>query len=274
VRTLTLLLAYDGTDFVGWQRQASGVSIQGLLEDALARLEGASVTVSAAGRTDAGVHATGQVASVQVASSRDTVILRAALNATLPRSLRVLRVDEAPDGFHARFSARGKVYHYRLLHGPVASPFSHRYAWHVPSALDHRAMQAAAQALVGTHDFAAFQSTGSDVQTSVRTITISRLDASAAGSEGGAPALAPAAALPGATLLTYVVAGSGFLRHMVRAIVGTLVDVGAGRRNPGDVGHLLAAGRRDLAGPTAPALGLCLAGVVYDEDASGVATQR
>ena len=246
MRTLKLTVSYDGTRFVGWQRQADGDSIQGLLEQALTRLDGAPVTVHGAGRTDAGVHALGQVASVQVSCAHDTATLTRALNGILPEDIRVLAVEEAPPGFHARFSARAKTYRYQLRAGGIAVPFDRAYVWQMPERLDVAAMQAAAQALVGTHDFAAFQSTGTQVPTSVRTITRSQL-------APGEPAM-----------LVYEVTGDGFLRHMVRAIVGTLVEIGRGHRDAGSVPALLAGGRRADAGATAPPHGLFLVRVEYD----------
>src|SRR5262245_8377121 len=140
LRTLKLMLAYDGTRFVGWQRQAEGESIQGLLESALARLEGAPVTVHGAGRTDAGVHALGQVASAPASFSHDPATVLRSLNAQLPADVRVLAVDEAAAGFHARFSARRKTYRYQIARGVTASPFDRAFAWHVPEPLDLRAM--------------------------------------------------------------------------------------------------------------------------------------
>lgn len=243
-RTLKLTLAYDGTRFVGWQRQAAGESIQGLLEDALAPLEGAAVTAHGAGRTDAGVHAEGQVASARVTFSLDSATVLRALNARLPAEIRVIAVEDAPAGFHARFSARGKWYRYQIANAPVADPFTRAYMWHIPEPLNRGAMRAAAASLAGTHDFRAFQSSGSDVQGTVRTLTRSELF-----SHGD--------------LLVYEVAGDGFLRHMVRAIVGTLVDVGRGTRRPEDVAALLRGGTREQAGATAPAHGLTLVKVEY-----------
>ena len=148
-RTLKLTLAYDGTAYRGWQRQAGGVSIQGLLEEALSRIEGAPVTVHGAGRTDAGVHALGQVASATLATALDTRTLRRALNATLPADVRVVAVDEAPDGFHARFSAIGKTYEYWIFEGEVQPPFARAWSWHRPYRLDVAAMDGAARALAG-----------------------------------------------------------------------------------------------------------------------------
>ena len=262
VRTLKLLLAYDGSGFVGWQRQAAGPSVQGALEEAFARIEGKAVAVAGAGRTDAGVHAAGQVASAEVTLVLDAVTLRRALNAMLPPAIRVLAVEEREPGFHARFSARSKTYEYRILNGPVANPFSQRYAWHVPFPLDPERMAGAARLLEGTHDFAAFRSTGTDVHTTVRRVLTSSVLCSPAGSPNDM--LAPAVDLAGGTVLIYRVTGTGFLRHMVRAIAGTLVDIGAGRAEVAHMRVLLEERHRESAGPTAPARGLCLAGVDYD----------
>jgi len=253
-RTLKLIVAYDGTRLVGWQRQADGESVQGLLETALARFEGGPVTVHGAGRTDAGVHALAQVASARVSCAHDTATLARGLNAALPRDVRVVRVEEAPGEFHARFSARAKHYRYLIRHGGHASPFERGYVWEVPEALDVDAMRSEAAAITGTHDFAAFQSTGSDVSDTIRTIFRSEVVTGAAGAH-------PAAA---GDLLAYEVSGDGFLRHMVRALVGTLVEVGQGRRPRGAMAALLAAGDRSAAGPTAPAQGLFLVAVDYD----------
>jgi tRNA pseudouridine38-40 synthase len=252
MRTLKITLAYDGTRFVGWQRQAEGQSIQGLLEDALARFEGAPVTVHGAGRTDAGVHARGQVASVEVATPHQTLSIQRGLNASLPPDVRILSVEDAPPGFHARFSARSKTYRYVLNNVPVASPFDRAFAWHVSDRLDVDAMRTAANALVGTHDFAAFQSAGSEPVGTVRTITRSEFRLDALPTVSGPP------------MIAYEIAGNGFLRHMVRAITGTLVDIGRGWRTPDSMAALLTAGTRSAAGPTAPAHGLFLVRVDYD----------
>jgi tRNA pseudouridine38-40 synthase len=175
MRTVKLTVAYDGTRFVGWQRQASGESIQGWLEQVLERLEGTPVTVHGAGRTDAGVHALGQVASVSLAGTHDSATLIRALNAQLPPDIRVRSAEDVPEDFHARFSARRKTYRYLLRYAPFADPFERAFAWHVPEPLRIGDMIAAAAALQGTHDFTAFRSTGSDVTTTVRTIYRSEL---------------------------------------------------------------------------------------------------
>jgi len=250
VRTLKLTLQYDGTAYVGWQRQESGTSIQSLLEDALAKIEGAAVSVQGSGRTDAGVHALGQTASVALGSAIELPILSRALNAVLPPDVRVLGIEEAEAGFHARFSAVGKVYEYRILNAPIVSPFLQRYVWHVPQPLDIDVMREASQTLVGAHDFAAFQGSGSNVATTDRVIrAIEWQDVITTG----------ACDLP----IVMRIEGNGFLRHMVRNIVGTMVEVGAGRWPARRVADALASRDRSQAGPTAPARGLFLVRVLY-----------
>jgi tRNA pseudouridine38-40 synthase len=247
MRTFKLVLQYDGTDYVGWQRQAEGTSIQGLLEDALRPIEGAHVTVHGAGRTDAGVHATGQVASCRLTAAIDAATLARALNAVLPLAIRVASAEEAPEDFHARFSANGKIYDYQIVNAPFVSPFVRPYVWHVMPRLDRDAMADAARVLIGEHDFAAFQSTGSEVHTSVRTVR--RI---AWHGTGGAD-----------DPMVMQIEGDGFLRHMVRSIVGTLVEIGAGRWTAGEMRAILASKERGRAGTTAPAAGLILREVLY-----------
>ncbi len=258
-RSLRLTIAYDGSGFVGWQRQAEGVSIQGLLEDALSRLDGRAVIVIGAGRTDAGVHARAQVASVQIQRAMDVADIRRAVNAVLPPSVRVLAVEEAPPGFNARRAARAKTYWYRIARSEVLSPFDRLHAWHVRFPLDLGAMAEAARLVEGEHDFTAFRAAGSDAATSVRTIRQSSIREEATG--GPLAASAPGD-LP---VLVYDVTGDGFLRHMVRNIVGTLVEIGAGRFPVQAMADVLAGRDRARAGPTAPATGLVLACVEYDE---------
>jgi tRNA pseudouridine38-40 synthase len=260
--TFKLTIAYDGTGFVGWQRQASGTSIQGLLEDALRELDGRPVDVAGAGRTDAGVHALGQVASVSLERAIDRRTLMRAVNSRLPASVRVVDAAEAVPGFHARFDARSKTYCYRIWNGEVMSPFERAFAWHVPSpVLDVAAMASAAATLEGRHDFAAFQAAGTETRTTEREVFSSR-------ARGGSDPLRASgdpqpfhADVPG--LITYEIAGAGFLRHMVRTIVGTLVEVGRGRRPAAWVSEVLRSRDRSAAGPTAPAEGLFLVSLEY-----------
>lgn len=259
MRTLKLTLAYDGTNYAGWQRQADQPTIQARVEDAVAEIEGRRVPTQGAGRTDAGVHALGQVASLRLHHQIEAPALTRALNAKLPCDIRVLGVDEVAPGFHARFSAVGKTYRYRLFLGTVLSPFESRYVWHVPQRLDVAAMQAAGDHLCGRHDFAAFQAAASEggPASTVRTLRAVQV--------GLEPVPAPTAAI-GVTpsdVAIVEVSGDGFLRHMVRTIVGTLVEVGAGRWSIEDVGAALRSHRREHAGPTAPASGLFLVGVDY-----------
>jgi tRNA pseudouridine38-40 synthase len=247
LRTLKFTVQYDGTDYVGWQRQPNGASIQGLIEDALAPMEGGPATLHGAGRTDAGVHALAQVASTRAANSLDTMTLARALNAVLPADVRVLGVEEVDPDFHARFAARSKTYEYRIVNAPLVSAFMHRYVWHVAQPLDIEAMRTAAGPLVGTHDFAGFQGAGSETATTERTIL--DLDVE----DGGGFDLP----------LVVRITGDGFLRHMVRNIVGTLVEVGCGRWDPWRLLAVLESCDRSQAGPTAPARGLFLSHVTY-----------
>ena len=257
MRTLKLTLAYDGTGYAGWQRQADAETIQSLVEAALEPLERRPVTVHGAGRTDAGVHALGQVASVRLAHPIPPAALVRALNANLPPAVRVLRAATVSAGFHARFDARAKVYRYRLATGAVAHPLEQRYAWHVPQPLDLEAMRAAGRLLEGRRDFAAFQTAAAEAATAstVRHITVLRV------APETPPDWRPDAAAD--AVVAIEIRGDGFLRHMVRTIAGTLVDVGTGRRPPASVAEVLASRSRAQAGPTAPARGLLLVRVEY-----------
>jgi tRNA pseudouridine38-40 synthase len=263
-RTLKLTVEYDGTNYVGWQRQAEGVSIQGLLEEALGPFEGGPLTVHGAGRTDAGVHALGQVASVETRTEHHAATLQRALNSVLPADVRIVSVEDAQPGFHARFDAISKTYEYRIANGPFVSAFEHRYVWHVPGTLDVEAMRVGAQALLGRHDFAAFQSTGGDVHTTERTIL-----SISVGSDRGQTGVRPGSD-PGLTPLVIRVTGDGFLRHMVRTIAGTLVDVGLGRWPASHVAGIVEGRDRSRAGRAAPASGLFLVGVEYGDQGSGI----
>jgi tRNA pseudouridine38-40 synthase len=232
--------------------------VQGLLEDALKELDGGEVAVAGAGRTDAGVHALGQVASFSLRGGHGPDVVVRALNARLPPTIRVHAAEEVPPEFHARFAARSKTYRYRIWNGPVASPFERRHVWHIIETLDVPAMNAAAQMLVGRHDFAAFQATGSDAASTEREVlsSVVRGPHAAIGNQS-------AFRLPPSALLEYEISGTGFLRHMVRVIVGTLVEIGRGRKSAEWMQEVLASRDRSAAGRTAPPDGLFLDRVDY-----------
>jgi tRNA pseudouridine38-40 synthase len=249
--TFKITVCYDGTDLIGWQRQAAGSSVQGLLEDVLRELEGRPVNVHGAGRTDAGVHALAQAASFALDRPISALVLRQALNAHLPDTVRVLDAAVMDDAFHARFDARAKTYRYRIWNADVLDPFERAYAWHLPGALDVDAMSAAARTLEGRHDFAAFQASGGAAASTEREVYTSRTCVETRGAGAGG------------RLIAYEVSGSGFLRHMVRAVVGSLVEIGRGRRDVSWLADLLRLRDRTLAGPTVPAHGLFLVEVDY-----------
>jgi tRNA pseudouridine38-40 synthase len=244
MRTLKLVLEYDGFDYCGWQVQGDVPTIQGVVEAALGKILGVRVRVHGAGRTDAKVHALGQVASFRCPSAVPTSALQWALNSALPRDVVVQDVQDVPADFHARFSALGKVYEYRILNRPVRAPLRLRYVWHIPQPLDVPAMALAGACLHGTHDFTSFQATGSAVKTAERTLT--ELTVTREGEE-----------------IVISCTAEGFLRHMVRNIVGTLVEVGRGGCLPADMKRLLDGRDRRLAGVTAPPQGLYLVQVLY-----------
>ena len=242
-----ITVAYDGGPFVGWQRQTNGISVQGLIEDALRDLDDRDVTIHGAGRTDAGVHAIAQIASFALVRHTSPDVIVRSLNNKLPPEIRVRSAEEVPASFHARFDATSKSYRYRLWNADVLDPFERAYAWHVPGALDAAAMAAAARLVEGRHDFAAFQTVGGATGPTERVIIRSELTAREDG------------------LLTYEVSGHGFLRHMVRAIVGTLVEIGRGRQPPEWMRDVIASRDRSQAGKTAPAHGLFLVRVDYGD---------
>lgn len=248
-RVFRITLEYDGGDFAGWQRQAQDErTVQGCLEVALSEIAGESVSAIGSGRTDAGVHALGQVASAVLATRLAPATLQRALNARLPRDMAAIDVAAAPAGFDARRCATGKLYRYSIWNGRVRSPLRASRFHFVPTLLDLAAMREAAAALVGEHDFAAFQAAGSSVQSSVR-----RLDRLALEGEPGGE-------------IHFEAQGSGFLRHMVRNLAGTLIEVGQGRRQASSLPDLLASCDRARAGPTAPPQGLALIRVEYPHE--------
>jgi tRNA pseudouridine38-40 synthase len=246
VPTFRLVLEYDGTDFAGWQSQAQGErTVQATLAAALAELAAGPVRVTGAGRTDAGVHAEGQVAAATLDTRLDAATLVRALNAKLPADVAVRDAAPAPAGFDPRREARGKFYRYAVWNGEEKSPLRRRRWHHVREPLDLPAMRAAAAPLVGRHDFASLQGAGSSAASTVRTLARAAVEGEARGE------------------IRFEFAGDGFLRHMVRNAVGTLLEVGLGRREPGSLPALLAARDRTRAGPTAPACGLTLVRVDY-----------
>ncbi|MDI6823763.1 MAG: tRNA pseudouridine(38-40) synthase TruA [Bacillota bacterium] len=243
---MKLVVQYEGTAYAGFQRQKGLPTVQEELEKALAVCCGEPVAVVGAGRTDAGVHARGQVVSFFTGGTIPTDRIPWALATLLPPDIVVTAAEEVPPTFHARFSARGKVYTYTFWVATFPSPFWRRYALHVRGPLHRAAMEQAAAALVGRHDFRAFRGEGSAARTTVRTLR--RLDLE----EG-----------PGGPVLRLVAEADGFLYHMVRTLAGTLLEVGRGRMPPEQVEQALRTGDRALAGPTLPAHGLCLEQVIY-----------
>jgi len=250
IRNLKLTLAYDGTDFSGWQLQPSAATVQGTLASAIGRLTGENVLPQGSGRTDAGVHALAQVATFATASSVPTENFLKALNDLLPASIRILEVAEVPGEFHARKSAKAKTYRYRIFRAAICSPFLARYVWHFPYPLAEDAMAEAAGQVAGEHDFTSFAAVDPErgkengEASNVRTIF-----SSAIGREGDE--------------LVYTVRGSGFLHHMVRNLVGTFILVGKGTLEPRDLTRILSARDRSAAAATAPASGLVLVNVEY-----------
>lgn len=245
-----LLIQYDGTDFHGWQVQENARSIQGELERVIGMLEDAAVKVVGSGRTDAGVHAEGQVANIHLVRPFTPEKLRNAINGNLWRDIRILQAAKASDEFHARFSARAKTYVYRVVNAPVMSPFWRRYAYHEPRPLDVGRMNDAARLFLGEHDWTAFSSAHTDEGNAVRTIADfsveSRWDARAQ-----------------AAIIEFRISANGFLRYMVRSIVGTLLEVGRNEKDFDTIQTAIISGDRKLAGKTASAHGLTLWKVDY-----------
>jgi tRNA pseudouridine38-40 synthase len=247
-----LTLQYDGTEFHGWQMQGDEQrTVQGELTRVLNLLDGREVVVHGAGRTDAGVHALAQVASVELRREITPDKLRAAINGNLERDVRVVRVNAVSDDFHARYSARGKTYRYRVFNAPFMSPFWCRYAHHEAHVLDVERMRRAARLFVGEHDWTAFSAAQSEVRTRVRNLT--GLEVKEHWSERGA-----------GPVVDISVSADGFLRYMVRSIAGTLLAVGRGEMDEARIRRAMTSGERKLAGATAPACGLTLVRVHYD----------
>jgi tRNA pseudouridine38-40 synthase len=245
LRTIRLTLEYDGSGYHGWQRQQNALTIQEVVETSLARLVGREVRLHGSGRTDAGVHALGQVAHFRTESKLPLAAFREGLNSLLPRDIAILQAEEAPAGFHARYDAKAKTYEYRILHRMVRSPLHRQRCWHLGLPLDLDRIRQGTRLIIGEHDFAGFQNSGSAIRTTRRRVLTAAWEEKPE------------------NWLCFRITASGFLRGMVRALVGTLVEVGRGKRQPEDMGQLLAAADRRLAGPAAPAAGLYLVEVVY-----------
>ena len=253
MRYFKLVIAYDGTDFHGWQMQSNKPTIQGEIINVLRRITQENVQLHGAGRTDAGVHALGQVGSFRTQSPLSAGEFQRALNALLPPTIRITAAEEVGPDFNARWSARGKIYRYRLYRGKVVPPILWRYVLHYPFPLDEDAMRMAASRFVGPHDFASFAaSTGSEdddkERSTVREIYASDLARSDDGEE-----------------LVYTVRGRSFLRYMVRKMMGTLLEVGRGKLKPDDIGRLYELKDRSKSGPTVPPQGLCMVSVEHEE---------
>lgn len=246
-----LLLQYDGTDFHGWQIQEGQRTVQGELTRVLSLLDDRQVVVHGSGRTDAGVHAEGQVANVQLQREISSSKLRSAINGNLAADLRVLFIQSVPDDFHARYSARGKTYSYRIVHGPVMPPFWSRYALLESRALDLERMRASAGLFLGEHDWTAFSAAQADAESRVR--NVKRCEIEDRWSARGR-----------CHLVEISVSANGFLRYMVRSIVGTLLAAARGEIDEATILRALKEGNRDLVGGTAAAHGLTLKNVQYD----------
>jgi len=250
MRNLKVILSYDGAEFSGWQVQPDAVTVQGTLASAVGRITGEKVLPQGSGRTDAGVHALGQVASFSLESPIPAQGLLVALNDALPASIRIIEAGVVAPGFHARKSAGAKTYRYRMYRGDVCPPFLASYVWHYPYPLDEGEMQKAAAFVVGEHDFTSFaavdpeQGRHAEAVSKVRTIFVSAWERQP-------------------EEFVYTVRGNGFLHHMVRNFVGTFLLVGKGTLQPADITRILAEQRRSAAGATAPASGLYLVNVEY-----------
>jgi tRNA pseudouridine38-40 synthase len=245
MRTIKLTIEYDGTNYQGWQVQPKGPTIQGMIEEKLALLTGETIHLIGSGRTDAGVHALGQIAHFKTRSKMDIRSIQRALNSLLPRDIGIQRAEEVEEDFHARKHSQSKVYEYQILNRNLRSVFHRGHAWHLPQELDLKEMKKATQKLMGEHDFSSFRSVGSPTRTAVRRVIRAEWRKSRDG------------------LLRFEIEANGFLKQMVRAIVGTLVEVGQGKVSSEGFQGILDSKDRKRAGPTAPAHGLFLKEVKY-----------
>ncbi|HOJ51528.1 MAG TPA: tRNA pseudouridine(38-40) synthase TruA [Syntrophales bacterium] len=245
MRNLKLTIEYDGTNYCGWQRQKNGISIQGVLEEKLRNIVREEVKVVGSGRTDAGVHALGQIAHVHLQTSLNVTNILRGVNSLLPVDIAVKGIEEVPMDFHARYDAVSKVYLYRICNQPTRLPLEYRYAWSVFPVLDVAAMGEALSYIKGTHDFTSFSAVETKVKNKKRTILSANIFSRPRG------------------IIEVEIEADGFLRHMVRVIVGTLVEVGKGKMRPTDIQAIIQARDRAQAGPTAPPQGLFLKDVKY-----------
>ncbi len=244
MRRIRLTIAYDGTDYCGWQKQDGAPSVQETVEDAIRKLTGEPAEVIGASRTDSGVHALGQTAVFDTESPVPADRFVPALNSFLPDDIRITESEEVPESFHPRFDAHRKRYEYRIFIGNVCPPTRFRYVHHLREVPDVTAMQEAASYIVGTHDFTSFCAAGAQVKTKIRTVTSIQVEK--AGDE-----------------IVIAVEGDGFLYNMIRIIAGTLVNAGLGRTKPAEIPGIITGMDRSLAGPTLPAKGLCLCKIWY-----------
>jgi tRNA pseudouridine38-40 synthase len=245
MRNIRLLIEYDGTNYRGWQVQPKGQTVQGMIEEKLTMITGETIHLIGSGRTDAGAHAFGQVAHFKTTSRLSLSSIQRALNSLLPPDIVIRRADEVEDDFHARKKSISKIYEYRILNQNLRSVFNRMYAWYIPQKLDFKEMKEATRWLTGEHDFSSFRSVGSPTRTAVRKVVRTEWKRSRDG------------------LIRFEIEANGFLKQMVRAIVGTLVEVGKGKISSEEFRRILESQDRNMAGPTAPAHGLFLKEVKY-----------
>lgn len=245
MRTIKLLIEYDGTNYLGWQVQSKGQTIQGVIEENLKKLTGDPARLTGSGRTDGGAHAIGQVAHFRTRSRMDLHSIQRALNSLLPPDIAIKGIEEAGENFHARKQVRSKVYEYRIINQPLRSVFHRDYTWHIPQGLDWEEVKKATQKLIGEHDFSSFRSVGTPTRTAIRRVMRAEWKRGRDGT------------------IRFEIEANGFLKQMVRAIVGTLIEVGKGKINSEEFQKILESKDRKKAGPNAPARGLFLKEVKY-----------
>ena len=241
---IKLTIQYEGTRYIGWQKQQEGNSVQGQIEKAIKEITGEKVNLIASGRTDSGVHAIGQVANFLTDSLIPPDRFKFALNSKLPEDISIVESGKVADDFHARYDAIGKRYRYLIYNNPIRNPLYRRFAYHVPYSLDHDKMNKALKCFIGTHDFASFMASNSSIDNTIRTINVGSL-------------------CKKDDLLVFTIEGNGFLYNMIRIMVGTMVEVGRGRLEVYHIPNILKSKDRRMAGPTAPPQGLYLEKVYY-----------